>query len=87
MTVALIVVIIGFVIGLSAVEWLFIITAIMLVLITEAINTAIENTVNLVTGKFHPLAKKAKDISAFSVLLASIYAVIVGLIIFLPYLI
>lgn len=83
--IAIIVVIFGFIHDLTSTEWLFIATAIMLVLLTEAINTAIETTVDLVTQKYHPLAKQAKDISAFAVLIASIYAVIVALIIFVPY--
>lgn len=83
--IAIIVVIFGFIHQLNSTEWLFIITAIMLVLIAEAINTAIETTVDLFTKTYHPLAKKAKDISAFAVLIASIYAVIVAIIIFVPY--
>jgi len=34
------------------------------VLIAEAINTAIEKVVDLVTSEFHPLAKQAKDIGS-----------------------
>lgn len=83
---AVLVVVLGLLFNLSQNEWLFIITAIFLVLITEAINTALEATVDLVTKQYRPLAKIAKDISAFAVLLASIYAVIVALMIFLPYL-
>lgn len=84
-SIGIIVVICGFIHQLNAIEWLFIISAVMLVLVSEAINTAIETTVDLVTDKYHPLAKKAKDISAFAVLIASLYAVIVALIIFVPY--
>lgn len=83
--IAIIIVIVSFIHNLSSTEWLFIITAIMLVLVTEAINTAIETAVDLVTTKYHPLAKVTKDISAFAVLLASLYAVIVAIIIFVPY--
>lgn len=82
---AVLVVVLGLLFNLSQVEWLFIVTAIFAVLITETINTAIEATVDLVTRDYHPMAKIAKDISAFAVLLASIYAVIVATIIFLPY--
>lgn len=67
-------------------EWMFITTAIFLVLITETINSAIEYTVDLITDDYNILAGYAKDIAAFSVLSASIYAVIVGMIILLPYL-
>lgn len=83
--IGVIVAITGLATGITSIEWLFIVTAIMFVLTTETINTAMETVVDLVTKQYHPLAKKAKDISAFAVLLSSIYAIIVGLIIFLPY--
>ncbi|NPA28335.1 MAG: diacylglycerol kinase [Epsilonproteobacteria bacterium] len=41
-----------------------------LILFAEAINSAIERVVDLVTNDFHPLAKEAKDIGAFAVFLA-----------------
>lgn len=73
-------------VNITAVEWLFIMTAVFLVLITETLNSAIEYTVDLITGDYHILARYAKDIAAAAVLLASIYAVIVGMVILLPYL-
>lgn len=36
------------------------------VLITEALNTAVEKTVDLVTDQWHPLAKIAKDAGSFA---------------------
>ncbi len=66
-------------------EWLFVLTAIFLVFITEVINTCFENLVDLVTNHtYHEIAKKVKDMAAGAVLLAACFAVIVGLIIFLP---
>ena len=70
---------------MSAIEWLFILLAIFLVLTLEAVNTAIECVVDLVTMDYHELAKQAKDIAAFSVMLVSIFALITGLVVFLPY--
>ncbi|HHX0207268.1 TPA: diacylglycerol kinase [Staphylococcus aureus] len=61
------------------------IVAIALVLTVEALNTAIEYVVDLVTVEYHDLAKYAKDIAAFSVLIVSILAFIIGLIVFLPH--
>lgn len=69
---------------MSAIEWLFILLAIFLVLTLEAVNTAIECVVDLVTMDYHELAKQAKDIAAFSVMLVSIFALITGLVVFLP---
>lgn len=85
--IALAVTVMGFLFSLNAVEWLFIISAIFIVLITEIINTSLEYTVDLVTDDYHELAKYAKDTSALAVLLSAFYAVITGLIIFIPKLI
>jgi diacylglycerol kinase len=65
-------------------EWFAIILCIAIVWISEALNTAIEFVVNLVSPEYHPLAGKAKDVAAASVLIAALFAVIVGLMIFLP---
>jgi len=56
--------------------------AIVLVLITEMLNTAVEVAINLITDKFHPLAKTVKDIAAGAVLFASLNAILVGYLIF-----
>jgi len=55
---------------------------IILVLITEMFNTAVEVAVNLITDKFHPLAMTVKDIAAGAVLFASVNAILVGYLIF-----
>lgn len=66
-------------------EWLWILAAVFLVLICELLNTAIETIVDLIVGdRIHPLARDAKDIGAAIVIMASLFAVIVGLIIFGP---
>ncbi|PHK49736.1 diacylglycerol kinase family protein [Staphylococcus edaphicus] len=83
--IGLIVIVCGMVFNITKIEWLFILLAIGLVLAFEAINTAVEFVVDLVTTDFHILAKKAKDIAAFSVVISSIIAVLIGLMIFLPY--
>jgi diacylglycerol kinase (ATP) len=52
--------------------------SISIVLICEMLNTALENSVDLFTEKYHPLAKHAKDVAAGAVLIASLNALIVG---------
>jgi diacylglycerol kinase len=49
----------------------------ILILIVEALNTAVENTVDLITDKWHELAKKAKDTASAAVFLSIIQAVII----------
>lgn len=82
-----------FVLGLSLFlqiskqDWINIILLIGLVLSLELTNTAIEAVVDAFIDKEHPGAKLAKDISAGAVLIAAITSAIVGLFIFIPYLI
>ena len=56
--------------------------AIFFVLAMELVNTAVEAIVDLICkNNPHPLAKIAKDAAAGAVLLASFYAIIVGIIV------
>lgn len=68
-------------------ELIWIIFAISLVLVVELINTAIETLVDLVSPEFNPKAGLIKDISAAAVLIAAIFAFLVGCFVFLPKLI
>jgi len=72
--------------GISPVEWSLVALAIVCVWVTEALNTAVELLVDLVSPEHHPLAGKAKDVAAGAVLVAAIGSVIVGVIVFGPYL-
>lgn len=74
----------GFLLDISKVEWVLIILAIGLVIITEAFNTAIEIDINLTSPDYHPYARDTKDVAAGAVLLMVMIAVVVGMIIFLP---
>jgi diacylglycerol kinase (ATP) len=59
----------------------------MMVITSEMINSAIEKMVDLITKEHRQEAKIAKDVSAGMVLLTAIAAVIIGTLIFLPYII
>lgn len=62
--------------------FLFICLAITLVILTEMLNTGMENVVDIVTQRrHHPLAKIAKDLSAGAVLVSAVFAVLVYLIV------
>ena len=72
---------------LTLVEWLWVSFAIGLVLFAELMNTAIEQTVDLVVGnRPDPLARRVKDVSAGCVLTAAILAVVIGALTFVPHL-
>ena len=72
--------------GISPAEWALIALAIVCVWVTEALNTAVELLVDLVSPEHHPLAGKAKDVAAGAVLVAAMGAVVVGVLVFGPYL-
>ncbi|MDA3881496.1 MAG: diacylglycerol kinase family protein [Prolixibacteraceae bacterium] len=84
--VAIAVVVAGFVFGITRTEWILVLLSIGLVLATEALNTSIEKLGDAITLEENLLIKKAKDIAAGAVLIASIIAAIIGLLIFCPYL-
>ena len=65
----IVVIISGFWFEFSEGEWLAVIVTMGGVLALEAVNTAIETVVDLVSPEYHILAKKAKDVAAGAVLL------------------
>lgn len=74
----------GFFLSISIQEWLWVFLAIALVMALELVNTALEALANLVSLEFHPLVKKAKDATAGAVLVISVFALLVGGIVFVP---
>lgn len=65
---------------------IIIVFTIILGLTAEMINTSLESMTDLITKEWHQEAKIAKDVSAGMMLVVSFGAVIVALLIFLPYL-
>jgi len=85
--IGLFIIIIAWILDFNRIEWLILIITIALVLVAELLNTVVEVVIDLaVKEKLVPDAKIAKDISASAVLLISIFAVVVGLILFIPHL-
>ena len=82
--IAVLVIIGGFYFKVSTAEWCFLVFAIGFVLTAEAINTAMEYLVDLVSPEHNIKAGKIKDIAAGATLIAAITAATVGLIIFIP---
>ncbi len=72
--------------GVGPGEWLAIAGCSVLVLITELFNTAIEKLCDVVHPGIHPTIKYIKDISAAAVLLACVFSLVVGAVIFVPHL-
>ncbi len=82
----LLVLIAGFIVDLNRFEWLWLMIASAIVLVLEAMNTSIELLADVYTQEFNLKIKQVKDIAAGAVLIASIFAAIVGFVIFLPHL-
>jgi len=83
--IAVIVIISGVIVHVSTIEWIFIIIAIGTVLSLELLNSMIEKFLDNLHPEAHERVKIIKDISAATVLIASCMAIIIGLIIFIPY--
>ena len=79
---AVLVVIAGVSLKISAIEWCICMVLFGLVMELEHVNTAVESVVDMVTEEYHPLAKVAKDTAAGAVLIAALMAAIAGCIIF-----
>jgi diacylglycerol kinase (ATP) len=81
---ALAALILGLVLHISRTDLILLCMAIVLVLATEMLNTAIETMVDMISEDYHPMAKNAKDIAAGVVLIASIGALTLGYLILYP---
>ena len=84
LTTASIVIILGLIFKIHAIEWIVLVLAIQVVLTLETINTAIENLSDFVSTERSDKIKRIKYLAAAGVLIAAIAAAIVGLIIFGP---
>src|SRR5690606_17815032 len=83
---ALLVLFFGWVCSISSTEWLIIIGCIGLVIQAEIWNTVFELLLDYVSPQWHIKVKVMKDIAAAGVLCCVVISIILGLIIFVPYL-
>ena len=74
----------GWYFGIDKSEWLVIVLCIGIVLITEAINTAIENVCDYISPAYHDKIKIIKDLSAAAVLISAVISIIIAGCIFVP---
>jgi diacylglycerol kinase len=68
-------------------EWLFLVIAIGLVVVTELVNTGIEYLGDAITDEQDENIRKAKDVSAGAVLIAALTAAVIAGLVFIPKLI
>lgn len=73
----------GLYLGISKLEIFVLSVAIMVVFLAEVINTLIEDLSNLITEEFHPKIRVIKDVAAGVVLVAVLFAGVLGFFVFL----
>ena len=84
---AIIVLMAGFLLQLSNGDLAAILLAIIIVFFAEIMNTAFEKTLDIVEPNHHPQVKVIKDMAAGAVLVTALAAVVIGVVIFTPYLV
>lgn len=85
--IGIIVILAGFLLKITNIEFLILILTISIVLAAETFNTAIENICDIVRDKMnldYEATRLARDISAGAVLILSFGAAVIGIIIFFP---
>ncbi len=82
LVIAVIVMIVSLFFDLSKAEFLCLMFTVILIIVAEMINTAIETVVDLYTDLYHPKAKIAKDVGAGAVVITAINAIIVAYFLF-----
>jgi diacylglycerol kinase len=80
----IIVIVFGFLLKLNNIEWVSVLLASAMVISAEIFNTAIETIVDFISPEYHHKAGLIKDIAAAGVLITAIFAIIIGVIVFLP---
>jgi len=81
----IVVIVAGLAFHLARGDWAWITLAIVGVWSAEALNTAFEFLCDVASPEFHPMVEKAKDVAASAVLLAAIGALVIGVLVFQPY--
>ncbi len=83
--IAIIMTVLGFYFNITLTEWILQIFAIGLVMSIEGLNTTIEAIADFIHPDFHDKIGFIKDVAAGAVFIAAITAIIIGLIIYVPY--
>jgi diacylglycerol kinase len=67
-------------------DWVLLLLTIALVWAAEALNSSLEYLADAAVPEHHELVARAKDVAAAGVLVCAMVAVVVGILVFLPYL-
>lgn len=85
LAISFVVIIAMFYFHVTRMETVALVLVIVGVLIMELLNTVVERVVDILKPRVHPYARLIKDLMAAVVLISAIFSVVIGLIIFLPY--
>lgn len=75
----------SYVLGVQRHDFLIVAVTVILVLLAEMVNTAVEFLVDMISPEYSEKARIAKDVSAGAVLITAFGAVVIGYIILFPY--
>jgi diacylglycerol kinase (ATP) len=84
--IAILITIAGFYFGITRIEWMIQILVFGLVLSIEGLNTAVEKVADFIHPEYHKRIGFIKDIAAGAVFFAALTAIVIGCIIYFPYL-
>jgi diacylglycerol kinase len=82
----LIAAILGITFQVSRTEWMVLIISSTLVIFAEVLNSAVERVTDVLKPRINDYVKEIKDIMAAAVMISAISSVIIGIIVFYPYL-
>ncbi|MDI6729444.1 MAG: diacylglycerol kinase, partial [Thermodesulfovibrionales bacterium] len=82
---AVAILVLSYILGVGRTDFLIISIAVILVLLSEMINTAIEYVVDMISQEHSEKARVAKDVAAGAVLITAFGAAVLGYIILFPY--
>ena len=80
----LVVIVLGFLLGIELQEWALIAAAIGLVFMAELLNTAVERLADYISPGHNEKIRLIKDYAAGAVLVSAVVAVVIGLVVFVP---
>jgi diacylglycerol kinase len=84
---AIVIIALGVFLNFSLIEFILLVNVILFVLVAEVVNTVLEKLLDSVHPEWNPAVKTVKDISAAVVLIVAIGSIVVGVLLFLPYII
>ena len=79
-----VVLLLGWLLKISRIEWIILLLVVGLVWVAEFLNTAVEVMIDIVSPEKNQAAKIGKDVSAGGVLIAAFVSILIGILIFGP---